>query len=81
MTIKEFDVIQSEDIKAYVVTNGDYSVAISSKSQAFMVCNMINRLVRNVNEENKLLNEELEQCRAVIENRWKEYLESKGDVE
>ena len=81
MTIKEFDVKSSEDISAYVVTNGDYSVAISSESQAFMVCNMINRLVWNVNEENKLLNEELEQCQAVIENRWKEYLESKGDVE
>ena len=81
MTIKEFDVKSSEDISAYVVTNGDYSVAIIGEAQAFMVCNMINRLVRNVNEENKLLNEELEQCQAVIENRWKEYLESKGDVE
>ena len=59
MSIKEFDVKSSEDIKAYVVTNGDYSVAISSKPQAYMVCNMLNRLVRNVNEENRLLNEEL----------------------
>lgn len=81
MSIKEFDVKSSEDISAYVVTNEDYSVALSSESQAFMVCNMINRLVRYVNEENKLLNEELEQCRAVIENRWSEYLEKKGDVE
>lgn len=46
MSIKEFDVKSSEDIKAYVVTNGDYSVAISSKSQAYMVCNMINRMLR-----------------------------------
>lgn len=64
MTIKEFDVVESEDIKACVVTNGDYSVAISSKAQAYMVCNMINRLVGNVNNETDLLKEELEECIA-----------------
>ena len=33
--------------------------------------------------EVKQLKEELEQCKAVIENRWKEYLRKKfdGDVE
>ena len=55
---------------------------ISSEAQSYMVCNMINRLVRNVNNETDLLKEELEQCKAVIDNRWKEYLEKKdGDVE
>jgi len=77
MTIKEFDVKSSEDVRAYVVTNGDYSVAISSEAQAYMVCNMVNRLVRNVNNETDLLKEELEECKAVIDNRWKEYLENK----
>ena len=31
--------------------------------------------------EKELLSDELEQCKAVIDNRWKEYLDKKGDVE
>ena len=59
MTIKEFDVKESEDIKAFVVTNDDYSVAISSESQAYMVCNMINRLVGNMNSNEEQLKKEI----------------------
>lgn len=46
MTIKEFDVRRGKDIKAYLVTNGKYCVAILDEAQAFMVCNMINRMIR-----------------------------------
>ena len=52
MSVKEFDVKSSKLIKGYIVTNGDYSVAISSESQAFMVCNMINRMLRNEFKKN-----------------------------
>lgn len=31
--------------------------------------------------QNELLSDELEQCKAVIDKRWKEYLDKKGDVE
>lgn len=48
-------------------------------------CNIQCRKLGNENEqlkrENELLSDELEQCKAVINIRWKEYLNKKGDVE
>ena len=45
---------------------------------------MLNRLFEEneqLKRENELLSDELEQCKAVIDNRWEEYLDKKGDVE
>ena len=68
MVEKEFDVIKSDRIKANCVTNGNYSVVIKGENEAYMVCNMINRLIRNTNNEyeqlilkNEELNEHIEE--------------------
>ena len=48
------------------------------------LCELLNALHEEneqLKRENELLSDELEQCKAVIENRWKEYLDKKGDGE
>ena len=44
-------------------------------------CNRLAEENEQLKRENELLSDELEQCKAVIDNRWKEYLDKKGDVE
>lgn len=34
--------------------------------------------IQSLQNENELLKDEIEQCRAVLENRWSEYLKKKG---
>lgn len=48
--LKEFRVEKSHRINAYCVTNDEYSVVLIKENEAYMVCNMINRLVRSCNE-------------------------------
>ena len=66
MTIREFDVITLEDNDAPLVTNGDYSVKVIGKAQAYMVCNMVNALVGTVNFENEGLIKSIDNiCREI----------------
>ncbi len=51
-----FRVETSSRFTGYVVTNDDYAVAISSGSQAYMVCNMVNKIVRQVNPDLRINN-------------------------
>ena len=66
MTIREVDVITLEDNDAPLVTNGDYSVKVIGKAQAYMVCNMVNALVGTVNFENEGLIKSIDNiCREI----------------
>ena len=66
MIIKEFDVITSEDNDAHIVTNGNYSVKVIGKAQAYMVCNMVNCLVWRVNFKNEGLIKSIDNiCREI----------------
>jgi len=48
--LKNFSVENSDRISAFCVTNGDYSVVLKRENEAFMVCNMLNRRVSDLND-------------------------------
>lgn len=45
--LQEFRVEKSNRINAFCVTNDEYSVVLLKENEAYMVCNMINRLIRS----------------------------------
>lgn len=67
MIIRLFEVIYKE-WDNYLVTNGEYSVIILGQSQAYMVCNMINGLVSNINFHNNGLKQSIKDiCNEINE--------------
>lgn len=54
-----------------------HSMSENSEKNVQICINKMNELA----DENEQLKEELKQCKAVIDNRWGEYLKKKGDGE
>lgn len=64
--------------------NGHVIMGCFVEPQAEVIVDLLNRLNdenRWLKYENEILSEELEQCKAVIEKRWSEYLRKKGLIE
>ncbi len=51
--LEEFEVFESDRISGAVVTNNEYSVTLHKSSEAYMVCDMINRFIRGVKNGSK----------------------------
>lgn len=45
--LQEFRVEKSNRINAFCVTNDEYSVVLLKENEAYMVCNMVNRLIKS----------------------------------
>lgn len=48
--LQEFRVEKSNRINAFCVTNDEYSVVLLKENESYMVCNMINRLIKELKE-------------------------------
>ena len=88
MTEKRFEIIKSAIIDgARVIKDNEnkYTFATTFETATLVnyrkALNELNDENEQLKRENELLSDELEQCKAVIDNRWKEYLDKKGDVE
>lgn len=46
--LQEFRVEKSNRINAFCVTNDEYSVVLLKENESYMVCNMINRLIKEL---------------------------------
>ena len=46
--LKYFDVERNEDERLFTITNGVYSVVLLNENEAYMVCQMINRIIQDL---------------------------------
>ncbi len=85
MTEKRFYIDRSGDLwdrqsKDILMQDFGYCEAIYVNA----ILDLLNGLYeenQSLKYKNELLSDGLEQCKAVINNRWKEYLDKKGDYE
>lgn len=66
----------------YPITDTDTGKVYSCASNIWMkeLCTDINKIVdenEQLKYQNEMLSDELEQCKAVVEKRWSEYLQKK----
>jgi len=81
--IKWYNIEKTEG-EATLTDNGQPLIETEQITDARLLKNILNDLYdenEQLKRDNELLSDELEQCKAVIDNRWKEYLDKKGDVE